>query len=372
MHPLSERPIPIPARLCLLALFAYFPVAAADPPAKKVAQAIATVESSLKTAAGHIRQFALDGEADTFFESDKTPAKDDHFTLRFDRPVGIKKIDLWTGRPNGDDFLGSGVLEASADGKTFKEYAMLSWSATRAGVQTLVFEKAKLPPTVQAVRIKPGVQDHPLVIREIKIDSDPPVAVFKYPVEIALDVSNAPEMKEWGEKVVRICEGAYPMINDELKSDGFKPATLITMSLKKDYRGVAATGGTRITGSAKFFQDHPDDVGAMVHETVHVVQRYRTRNNPGWLVEGIADYIRFFKFEPGKIGRINPDRAKYNGSYRVTAAFLNYATEKYDKDLVRKLNQAMRDGEYKEDLWKDFTKKTVQELDEEWRASLKK
>jgi hypothetical protein len=179
-------------------------------------------------------------------------------------------------------------------------------------------------------------------------------------------------MKEWGEKVVRICEGAYPMINDELKSDGFKPATQITMTLKKDYRGVAATGGSRITGSAKFFQDHPDDVGAMVHETVHVVQRYRTRNNPGWLVEGIADYVRFFKFEPGKIGRINPDRAKYNGSYRVTAAFLNYATEKYDKELVKKLNKAMRDGEYKEDLWKEYTKKTVQELDEEWRASLKK
>src|SRR5262245_35053714 len=359
-------------RLCLFALIACLPAIAADPPTKKVTPAIATVESSLKTAGGHIRQFALDGDADTFFESEKNLGKDDHFTLKFDQPVGIKKIELWTGRPNGDDFLGSGVLEVSSDGKAFKENATLSWSATRAGVQTLLFEKDRLPPKLLAVRIKPGEQDHPLVIREIKIDSDPPVSAFKYPVELALDVSDAPEMKEWGEKVVRICERSYPMINDELKSDGFKPATQITMTLKKDYRGVAATGGTRITGSAKFFQDHPDDVGAMVHETVHVVQRYRTRNNPGWLVEGIADYVRFFKFEPGKIGRNNPDRVRYNGSYRVTAAFLNYATENYDKDLVKKLNKAMCDGEYKEDLWKEFTKKTVQELDEECRASLKK
>ncbi|HKA08159.1 MAG TPA: basic secretory protein-like protein [Gemmataceae bacterium] len=364
--------MPISTRLCLFALVNWLPATAADPAAKKATQAIATVESSLKTAGGNIRQFALDGDADTFFASDKNPGKDDHFTLTFDRPVDIKKIDLWTGRPNGDDFLGSGVLEVSTDGKSFKEYAKLSWRATRAGVQTLVFAQDQLPQKVQAVRIKTGELDHPLVIREIKIESDPPVAVCKYPVEIALDVTDAPEMKDWGEKVVRICEGAYPMINDELNSDGFKPATLITMTLKKDYRGVAATGGTRITGSAKFFQDHPDDVGAMVHETVHVVQQYRTRNNPGWLVEGIADYVRFFKFEPGKIGRINADRAKYDGSYRVTAAFLNYATEKYDKDLVKKLNKAMRDGEYKEDLWKEFTKKTVQELDEEWRASLKK
>jgi hypothetical protein len=229
-----------------------------------------------------------------------------------------------------------------------------------------------LPPKVQAVRIKPRELDHPLVIREVKFESDPPVAVFKYPVEIVLDVSDAPEMRAWGEKVVRICEGAYPMINDELRSDGFKPATLITLTLKKDYRGVAETNGSHITGSSKFFQAHPDDVGAMVHETVHVVQRYRLPNAPGWLIEGIADYIRFFKFEPGKVGRINPDRARYNDSYRASASFLNYVTQKYDKELVKKLNKVLREGEYTEDLFKEFTKKAMPELEKEWRASLKR
>jgi hypothetical protein len=32
----------------------------------------------------------------------------------------------------------------------------------------------------------------------------------------------------------------------------------------------------------------------------------------------------------------------------------------------------MREGEYKEDLWKEFTKKSVQELNDEWRMTLKK
>ena len=131
-------------------------------------------------------------------------------------------------------------------------------------------------------------------------------------------------------------------------------------------------GGGRITGSTKFFKAHPDDLGAMIHETVHVIQRYRSRNNPGWLVEGVADYVRFFKYEPGKIGPINAQTARYNGSYRVTARFLAYVAEKYDKDLVLKLNKAMREGTYKEELFKELTGKTVQELDEEWRASLKK
>jgi hypothetical protein len=345
------------------------PLLADEPPKKPVA---VVIESSLKTAGGNIRQFAFDGDIDTYFASDGNPGKDDHFTLRFDEPVSIQRIDLGTGRPKGEDFLGSGVVEVSADGRTFEQYATLSWRYTRAGAQTLLFAKGKLPPKVQAIRIKPGELDHPLVIREIKIESEPPVAVFRYPVEFTVNVTDAPEMKEWADKSARVCERQYPMINDELKSDGYKPPTQVTMTLKKDYRGVAATGGSRITGSVKYFQDHADDIGALVHETVHVVQHYRTRNNPGWLVEGVADYVRFFKYEPGKIGRINQDRARYDGSYRHTAAFLNYVTEKYDKALVRKLNAAMRQGEYKDDLWKESTKKTAQELDQEWRATLKK
>jgi hypothetical protein len=125
-------------------------------------------------------------------------------------------------------------------------------------------------------------------------------------------------------------------------------------------------------GSVKYFKSHPDDVGAMVHETTHIVQNYRRRGNPSWLVEGVADYVRFFKFEPGKIGPINAERARYDRSYRVTAAFLAYVSDKYDKQLVLKLNERMRAGEYKEEIFQELTGKTVQELNDEWRASLQK
>jgi Peptidase of plants and bacteria/F5/8 type C domain len=349
----------------LFLLFAITPLAFAEEP-KKAEPVAASVESTLKTSGGQIRQFAFDGDPSTYFVSDSKPTKDDHLTLVFDKPVILKSLELQTGRPKGEDALTSGRVELSADGKSFKEFAKIGDKATFTSITS------KLPAEVKAIRIVPGELSHALVIRDIKIDSDPPVATFKYPVEFVLDVSDAPDMKDWIEKAARVCEKAYPMINEALKSDGFKPATVISMTLKKDYKGVAATGGSRITGSVKYFQDHPDDLGAMIHETVHVVQRYRTRNSPGWLVEGVADYIRFFKYEPGKIGRLNAERAKYDGSYRVTAAFLNYTAEKYDKELVKKLNKALREGEYKEELWKELTKKTVQELGEEWKSSLKK
>ena len=155
-----------------------------------------------------------------------------------------------------------------------------------------------------------------------------------------------------------------------LKSDGYRPRAVVRLKMSNDYNGVAMAGGGRITGAVKFFTAHPDDRGAMIHETVHVLQSYRGRGNPGWLVEGLADYVRFFLYEPGKIGPLNARRAHYNGSYRVSAAFLAYLTDTYDKELVPKLNTAMRQGQYKDELFRELTGKTHAELDEEWRETL--
>jgi hypothetical protein len=339
-------------------------VASGAPPLKPAELPVAArIETTLSTAADQIRQFAFDGDSDTFFGSEQSPCSTDHFTLVFDEPVAVKSIAVATGRPDGSDSLDAGTLEVSGDGKTFR--ALAKFAEGTAGAEP---DGRK----IQAVRVQPGEDmKHALAIRELTIVSEPAVAIFKYPVEIIVDVADAPEMKEWAENAARTCERAYPMINEELKSEGFKPRHMFTMSLKSDYSGIAAASGARITGSVKYFKEHPDDVGAMIHETVHIVQRYRSRNNPSWLVEGVSDYVRFFKYEPGNLGPINPDRAHYNRSYRVTAAFLAYLTAKYDKQIVLKLNKAMREGEYKEEIFKDLTGKTVQELDEEWRATLR-
>jgi hypothetical protein len=320
------------------------------------------IETTLSTASRQIRKLALDGDIGTYFNSVQNPGSADHFTLIFDTPVVVNSIAVATGRPDGGDLLEAGKLEMSTDGKTFQERANFSGGMAYA---------IPGPQPIRSVRIKPIEQlTHPLAIRELTINSEPPVAVFKYPVEFIVDVADAPEIKEWAEKVARECEKSYPMINEELKSEGYKPPTTVTMALKNSYRGVAAAGGGRIVGSVKYFKDHPGDIGAMVHETSHIVQRYRSRNNPGWLVEGVSDYVRFFKYEPGKLGRINPNRAHYNGSYRTTAAFLAYLTSKYDKQIVLKLNALMREGKYSKETFKQLTGKTEKELDEEWRATL--
>jgi hypothetical protein len=156
----------------------------------------------------------------------------------------------------------------------------------------------------------------------------------------------------------------------------------VTIRFRDNMGGTpASAGGGRVNCNAQWFKKNlkGEAKGAVVHELVHVVQDYgRARRTnpeatrtPGWIVEGIPDYIRWFIYEPqakgAEITQRNLARAKYDGNYRITANFLNWVVQKYDKQIIQKLNVAGRAGKYSEDLWKEYTGKTVQELGDEWR-----
>ena len=210
--------------------------------------------------------------------------------------------------------------------------------------------------------------------------------------EITIDTSKATDLKEWAEqKLAPVLVEWYPKLVAMLPSDGYKAPTNFSVMIRPG-EGVAATGGGgRVTANSTWLKRelNREALGALLHEEVHVVQRYGggRRDNPdfkrppGWLVEGIPDYIRWFLYEPQSHGadavffkpRSN-QKLNYDGRYRVTANFLNYVVEKYDKDknLITKLNAACRQGKYTDDFWKDFTGKTVAELNDDWKAELQK
>jgi hypothetical protein len=201
------------------------------------------------------------------------------------------------------------------------------------------------------------------------LNAEPPRAAAK----IEVDTSDTPELADFGKKVQDVADKWYPIIAENLPSGGFTPPAHVTIVFRKDYKGVAGTNGDRITAAAGYFDKHQDDVGAFVHELTHVVQTYHVKNVPGWLTEGIADYIRWFKYEPAsKRPHPNPDKARYSDSYRTSAHFLNWAAENYDKDLVVKINAACRKGQYSEELWKTYTGKPLGELSDAWKESLRK
>jgi hypothetical protein len=198
--------------------------------------------------------------------------------------------------------------------------------------------------------------------------------------EITFDASDAPDMKPWIDETLKpICVEWYPKIVAMLPSEDYAAPERFTIYFHADMEGVAHATGTEIHCAEPWFSRNLDGeaAGAVVHEMVHIVQQYgRTRGaqrNPGWMVEGLADYIRWFLYEPAEKRRQpNPDRANYTDSYQTTAAFLDYVVDAHDPKLIEKFNAAMRNGDYNDSLWEEYTDKSVDALWTEYVRTLKK
>ncbi len=208
--------------------------------------------------------------------------------------------------------------------------------------------------------------------------------------EISINSAQAPDLKEWAEdKLAPVLAEWYPKIAAMLSSQGFTAPKQMSVKLRPG-NDVAFTDGAHITANSTWLKREltGEAIGAIVHEEVHVIQQYGggrdkpdAKHPPGWLVEGIPDYIRWFLFEPQSHGadliwlqgRRNLT-INYDGRYRITANFLNYAVENYgrNKNLIGELNAACRDGNYTDDLWKELTGKRLAELNDEWKAAVQK
>lgn len=188
--------------------------------------------------------------------------------------------------------------------------------------------------------------------------------------KVTVETSAAPDLAEWGKNAAALMEQWYPVVWNLLGTEGAKPQTTIkvTFQLKQDAPAYATGGGIFV--SVPWVRAHPDDFGMMIHEMTHLVQAYPgSRTTPGWLVEGIADYIRWWRYEPEAPRPKITEKNKYTDSYRVTAFFLAYLTHKYDHGLVQKLDKAMKTRSYSDSLFQTSTGKTLDELWAEFVAA---
>lgn len=206
--------------------------------------------------------------------------------------------------------------------------------------------------------------------------------------DITIDTAREPALAEWAQQQLAPTLAAwYPKIVAMLASDGFNPPKKISVVLRPG-DGVAYTTGTRIVANSVWLGGElkGEALGALIHEVVHVVQQYsggrnKDRRAPAWLVEGIPDYIRFFKYEPQSHGadlvwlrgrkKLN---LSYDGMYRISANFLDYVVTQYDPDqkLIQKVNAACRQGNYTDELWRELTGKSLLDLNAEWKAAVQK
>lgn len=197
---------------------------------------------------------------------------------------------------------------------------------------------------------------------------------------LTIETTDAPDLTDWArDELVPVVQEWYPKIVDILPGKDFEAPRTVLIEFTNSYRGVAATAGNRIMCNPDWYRRElkREAKGSIVHELVHVVQQYRGRRGarpPGWLVEGIPDYIRWFLYEPESRGaEIRPEgaaRARYDAGYRTSANFLNYVVGKYDKNLIPDLNAILREGKYDVSIWESRTGHSLEALAAEWKKAL--
>ncbi len=138
------------------------------------------------------------------------------------------------------------------------------------------------------------------------------------------------------------------------------------------YNGVAEASGNRILFSTKYMNKMPFDVDVVTHEGMHIVQGYGYSYGRDlvWLTEGIADFIRY-KYGVDNVGskwflpNFKAKEQGYKDSYRTTARFFEWIDQKVKPGMIVQIDKELRNGTFKESIWKDMTGKTLDEL---WAA----
>ena len=186
---------------------------------------------------------------------------------------------------------------------------------------------------------------------------------------VMIDTQDTPDLADWGKKAGEKCIEWLPKLATLLPSDGFVPSKEVTLRFDPAMEGVAATQGTSIVISAAWVRQNPGDFGMVIHELVHVVQDYKGKGD-GWLTEGIADYVRYWIYEPGtRTFEINRVKSHYRQGYGTAAAFLDWIERTKAKGTVVKLNAASREGRYREAFFEESFGKSLDALWEEFSAA---
>ncbi|SEK71255.1 basic secretory protein-like protein [Parapedobacter koreensis] len=143
----------------------------------------------------------------------------------------------------------------------------------------------------------------------------------------------------------------------------------VTLTIDTAYDGVAYAHDGRVVISQAWLKKMPRDVDVVTHEVMHIVQAYPSGSGPGWIIEGIADYVRY-KYGVDNVGAgwSLPDVQEehhYTNSYRIAARFLDWIEQTRKKEFVKTLDKAMRVRAYTEAIWRA---ETGLGLDELWAA----
>lgn len=185
-------------------------------------------------------------------------------------------------------------------------------------------------------------------------------------VVVNLDTSAVPEQAQWGQTAKELMTEWHPRITHLLATKGYEPIQTVNLTLRKSDRGIADASRNHIRVSSGWIEKHPEDIGLVVHELVHIIQGYGSGGH-SWLTEGIADYIRWAIYEgkPQEWFHLPNAADGYCQGYQVCGGFLLWLESDRSPGIVKKLNTALRNGQYADAL---FEAEAGLPLDQLWQA----
>ncbi len=168
------------------------------------------------------------------------------------------------------------------------------------------------------------------------------------------------------QKFIDVFFEQYPKLLKKYNANVTKKVTFI---IDKKYNGVAETDNGIIKFNPAWFAKNTEDLDVITHEVMHIVQAYNDENVPGWVTEGIADYVRATQGVNNekanwKLPELKPEN-NYDNSYRITARFFIWLTQHLQKDIVLILDDAARNHTFTKNIWEKNTGKTIEQL---WAA----
>jgi hypothetical protein len=141
----------------------------------------------------------------------------------------------------------------------------------------------------------------------------------------------------------------------------------VTFLIDPTNDGIAATSNDVVSFNPQYSLTNPTDLNVIAHEVTHVVQQYKSSNEPGWITEGLADYSKAkFGVPYGFDGWYIADYQisdKYTTGYAVIARFIQWAEAKYGIPMAQTIDKEMRADTYDNDAtWQALTGSTFDQL----------
>jgi hypothetical protein len=140
------------------------------------------------------------------------------------------------------------------------------------------------------------------------------------------------------------------------------PQPEITVRVSASAAAPGSTNGRTITLGERWFREHPDDDGCVLHELSHAYLRapeYSPRT--AWLIEGLADHVRDVLGFEGAWTFAHFELGKATAGYQTTAHFLAWLEARWP-GTVAGLCARLADGTYEEGSFATLCGSSLPEL----------